>query len=292
MARPFTFRHLLLAGAFVLIDLVGHFLGPRLQYPRPSPLQAHPALMVGTAASLLLLAFSIAVFTFLKLEPELPGRGPARGLRFGAAWAGIYLAGALQMPLLGGGSLAQEVYTALVDAGALLACLIVVGALGGRAGAAPTARPRLSAAPVALVVAFGIAGQGIADALHPAPFAAAHPGAIAAAATAAWALAIGGVYAALRSALGAVGPMRRAGRASLALVASLVPAFAFVPVFTRIDPAAFLGRVAIVLAAAVAAFLAAELGSARSAFPSAGAQAVPSPSPRAAPYSDRNGTAR
>jgi hypothetical protein len=258
MDRPFRLRHLLLVLAFAVLDVIGHVVGPKLRYPDPSPVLAHPTLMKAVAGSLLVLAFSVAVFTFHRLEPRLPGRrGAGRGLRFGLAWAAIYLAGGPQMALLSGGSLSQELYTALVDASALLALLVVAGALADRRPPAPAEGRVRRAGPAGVVMAFAVAGLVLAEVLTPSPFAAGH-GWIMALAAVMWAVALVGVYLAVRPALGAGGPMRRGGRAALALGASLIPAFAFVPVFTRVDPTAFLAHTAILVVSAAGGLLAAE----------------------------------
>ncbi len=260
MARPFTLRHLLLALAFAVLDVVGHVLGPRLRYPDPSPLLAHPALMKAVALSLLVIAFSVAVLTFLRLEPGLPGRhGAGRGLRFGLAWVGFWLVGGLEMPLLSGGNFSQELYTAAVDCTALLGLLVVVGAMGGRrdlAGRPPAAAPGL--APVVLVIAAAGLGRVLANALDPLPGVALYP-AMNGAAALAWPASVGGVYLALRPALGEGPPWRRAGRAALAFGASAVLGLAFVPIFTRVSAPGYVARVLVLVAAAALGFLGAEV---------------------------------
>lgn len=275
MTRPFTLRLFLLAVAFSLLDVAGHVLGPKLRYPDPSPLLAHPALMKGVAFALLVAAFSTAVFTYVRLEPGLPGdHGAQRGLRFGLAWAGFWLVGGLEMPLLSGGSVTQELLTALIDGSALLGLLLVTGAQAGRIGPGRPARPPVNLVQLALVVAAAALGRVTANLVSPVPFTGA--AALDALATVAWSLSVGGVYLALRPALGEGGPWRRGGRAALAFGVNLLLGMAFVPVFTRVDPVPFLGRIALVLAFSAAGFLAAE-GSALLRRPSSAAASDPSP---------------
>lgn len=257
--RPFTLRLVLFAVAFAVLDVGGHVLGPVLTYPNPSPLLAYPTLMKGVAFALLVVAFSAAAFTYLWFEAGLPGdHGAWRGLRFGLAWAGFWLVGGLEMPLLSGGNAAQEILTAVIDASALLAFLVVTGAHAGRIAPARLARPNpLNLTQPVLVVAAAALGRVIANLVSPAAFAGAAPF-LDALATVAWSLAVGGVYLALRPALGEGGPWRRGARATLAFGVSLLLNVAFLPVFTRVDLLSFLARVGLTLAFSAAGFIAAE----------------------------------
>ena len=245
MPRPFTVRTFLIVLAFVLVDLAGHVVGPALRYPDPSPLLAHPSLMKAVAFALLVLAFSLAALTLLRLEPGLPEvRGARRGLRFGLAMSASWLVGGLEMPLLTGCAFGQELYTAAVDSAALLMLLVTVGATGGRRAASRPAGGRGAVAwPFALVVVANGLGRGAALLLQRIPGTAERPVALAAT-SAAWCLCMGALYLALRPGLGEGGPWRRAGRATLAFGASYLAFCAFLPVFARIQPAEFLARIA------------------------------------------------
>lgn len=265
MPRSFTFRTFLLAVAFAILDVAGHvLLGPPLHYPNPSPLLAYPTLMKVVALALLVAAFSTAAFTYLRFEPGLPGdHGARRGLRFGLAWAGFWLVGGLEMPLLSGGSLAQELATAFIDVAALLGLLVTTGALAGRPP--PTRRVGLRAPTLlqaGLVVAAAGLGRVIVNLVIPTPDLGAAPF-LDPLATAAWSLSVGGVYLALRPALGEGGPWRRAGRAALGFGVSQLLGFAFLPVFTRVEPGSLVGRLAILLAFTAAGFAAAERSASR-----------------------------
>lgn len=263
MRRPFSLGLFLLVVAIAALDVVGHVVGPVLRYSNPSPLLAYPTPMKVVAFALLVLAFSAAVVTYLHLEPALPGRhGAWRGLRIGLAFVGFWLVGGLEMPLLNGGHFWQEIYTALVDSAALLCVLVTAGAT---AGARPAERPaRVGALPVLLVVLAAGLGRAAANLLDPLPGAEAFP-VMDVVATVTWALSAGGVYLAIRPALGKGGPWRRAGLAALVFGGNVFLGFCFIPVFVRIDISLALLRWAVVVAFSAVGFAGAELWGSRAA---------------------------